>query len=412
MGIELGSGGFAIRGVMPVKAPDGRQLGSAEVLQEFQPILDAVREEGKIELILYVNKDRLSVALDPRNPAVIATDLQDPRKNPHKGNFVRVTTPRDSASDALITPALLSLGRSGTVFEHHGATALATLPIDDYRGTQLGVLVCAMNTEDVTNFADTAEIVLTLVLMGMVIMPFMMMLQGVHILVTEPLGMIRAKIQDITEDRADLSAKIPSRQGDEIGELAKWFNRLMSKLTDQIQTIERLSMTDQLTSAANRRSFDERLNMEWSRKKKKKAPMSILLMDADRFKLYNDTHGHLQGDAALQTIAKILEQKLVRPADFFARWGGEEFAILLPNTNIKGGLHLGEQIRMAIENTVIPCADGAATKITVSIGVNTRVPTHDTSIDDFLSGADKALYAAKSTGRNRISLYAGAEAAP
>ncbi|MDR2696141.1 MAG: diguanylate cyclase [Deltaproteobacteria bacterium] len=412
MGIELGSGGFAIRGVIPVKAPDGRQLGSAEVLQDFQPILDRVREEGKVELILYVNKDRITIASDVRNPAAIATDLQDPRKNPRKGNFVRVTTPRDGAVDSLISPALLSWGTNGTVFEQYGATALATLPIDDFQGTQLGVLVCAMDTEDVTKFADTAEFVLTLMLVGMAIIPSMMLLQGVHILVTGPLSMIRAKIQDITEDRADLSAQIPSRQEDEIGELARWFNALMTKLIEQLRTIERLSMTDQLTAAANRRSFDERLNMEWSRAIRNNAPMSILLMDADRFKHYNDTYGHLQGDVALQTIARTLEQKLVRPADFFARWGGEEFAILLPHTNIKGGLHLGEQIRLAIENTVIPCADGAATRITVSIGVNTRIPTHDASIDDFLSGADKALYAAKNTGRNRICLYAGADASP
>ena len=412
MGIELGSGGFAIRGVLPVIAPDGRQLGSAEVLKEFQPILDAVREEEEIELILYVNKERISIASDARNPVAIATDLQDPEKNPHKGDFVRVTTPKDSTVDALITPELLSRGKSDSAFENYGSMAFATLPIDDYLGTQLGVLVCAVHTAEVTKFSRTAEIILTGILLFMVLIPSTTLLFGVRALITAPLSMVRDRIQSITEDRADLNSPIPTRQKDEIGELARWFNALMVKLTEQLRTIELLSLTDQLTAAPNRRNFDARLSMEWARAIRETFPVSILLIDADRFKQYNDTYGHLQGDAALQAIARIFEQELGRPGDFFARWGGEEFAVLLPNTTVRGGLHIGEQIRVAVENAVIPCADGSATKITVSIGVNTRIPSQDVTIDEFLSGADKALYTAKSKGRNRVCLHAGADTLP
>jgi diguanylate cyclase (GGDEF)-like protein len=405
-GIELGGSRFAIRGVVPVKAPDGRHLGSAEILKDFQPVLDAVREDGKTELILYVHKERMIIAEDARNPAAIATELQDPLQNPSKGNFVRITQPRDEALDALITPELLTWGTSGVVVQRSGDTALATLPIGDYQGTQLGVLVCVISTRAVIKFADTAEITLILVLMGMAVLPSLVLLQGVHRLITSPLSLVMAKIRDITEDRADLNAQIPSRQEDEVGELARWFNALMAKIIEQLDTIERLSLTDQLTEAPNRRSFDERLSMEWARATRG-TPISVLLMDADHFKQYNDTHGHFQGDAALRAIARLFARTLMRPGDFYARWGGEEFAVLLPHTDMQGGLHIGEQLRAAVANTDIPCADGSVTRLTVSIGVNTCIPAKDSTFSAFLVGADKALYAAKNTGRNRVCLYEG-----
>jgi diguanylate cyclase (GGDEF)-like protein len=177
------------------------------------------------------------------------------------------------------------------------------------------------------------------------------------------------------------------------------------QIVNQLRTIKRLSMHDQLTAIPNRRSFDERLRMEWARAIRENSSLGLLIIDADKFKDYNDTYGHLQGDVALQTLAKNFAQLLERPGDFFARWGGEEFAVLLPNTDMHGGLHIGEQIRAAIEMAVIPCAAGSGTKLTVSIGVNAQAPTQDSSVDGFISAADKALYAAKRAGRNRVCRY-------
>jgi len=241
MGIELGNGGFAIRGVLPVKAPDGRMLGSAEVLLDFQSILDAVMEEGKIEVILYMNKDRLAHA----------SDMHDPEKNPHKGDFVRVTKPKDDAIDTLITPERLSKGKVGRTSEHLGAVSLATLPIHDYQGTQLGVLVCAMNTTGATQLVHTAMITLALMLAAMVIAPSLSLLLGLRLRVTGPLKMIRSKIQDIAEDRADLSELIPSRQRDEIGELARWFNTLTAKLIQDMAEHEQLIKQEAEAKAAS-----------------------------------------------------------------------------------------------------------------------------------------------------------------
>jgi diguanylate cyclase (GGDEF)-like protein len=174
------------------------------------------------------------------------------------------------------------------------------------------------------------------------------------------------------------------------------------KMLNQLRTIEQISLKDQLTNVLNRRGFDNRIHMEWLRTIRAKLPISILLMDVDRFKAYNDTFGHQQGDEVLRAVAMAAAQSLNRPGDFVARWGGEEFVVLLPNTDSAGALNIAERIRINIENAVVPCSDGRETKVTVSIGVNTQLPPHGSSYDGFISKADKALYKAKETGRNRV----------
>jgi diguanylate cyclase (GGDEF)-like protein len=181
--------------------------------------------------------------------------------------------------------------------------------------------------------------------------------------------------------------------------------RNQMQIVNQIRTIERLSMVDQLTDIPNRRSFDNRLNMEWSRAIREKTSISLLMMDVDKFKVYNDTYGHQQGDIVLQTVASVFQQTLKRPGDFAARWGGEEFAVLLPLSDSSGALMVAEQIRANVESAVIPCQDGGTTKVTISIGVNTECPGCDSLIDSFISSADSALYTAKANGRNRVCLY-------
>jgi len=179
------------------------------------------------------------------------------------------------------------------------------------------------------------------------------------------------------------------------------------KMIDQFRTIERLSMLDQLTELPNRRSFENRLNAEWGRALREQTPTSILMIDVDNFKKYNDTHGHQQGDVALQEIAKVLQQSLKRPSDFIARWGGEEFIILLPNTDSFGALEIAENVRRSAEEILVPGPNLAA-KITISIGVNTQAQWCNTgTINEFAVGADMALYEAKNNGRNRVCYFQG-----
>ena len=163
-------------------------------------------------------------------------------------------------------------------------------------------------------------------------------------------------------------------------------------------------MVDALTGLPNRRSFDSQLAMEWGRAIREKTDLGLLMVDVDRFKTFNDDHGHQQGDVGLQTVAAGIRAMLRRPSDFCARWGGEEFAVLLPNTNLAGALHVGELIRANVEDLPVPSISGSTDlHVTVSIGVNSIIPSRDSAVEGFIAMADKALYAAKEAGRNKVS---------
>ena len=191
-------------------------------------------------------------------------------------------------------------------------------------------------------------------------------------------------------------------------EVVKLRVRNQIKIFNCINTIKDLSLMDQLTGIPNRRSFDERLRLEWGRAIRTETPISILVFDLDNFKKYNDTYGHMQGDMVLQSVAKLFAGELKRSADFIARWGGEEFIALLASTEWNGALDVAERIRSGVENAVVPLANGEATKITVSIGINSQVPTPSASLDDFIQHADKALYTAKNECKNRVCRYGDA----
>ena len=183
---------------------------------------------------------------------------------------------------------------------------------------------------------------------------------------------------------------------------AEEFNGGYRTLVNDILALSTISTTDKLTDIPNRRSFDNRMVLEWNRAMRDKTPLSLMLMDLDHFKRYNDSFGHQQGDLALQTIAASITHILRRSTDFAARWGGEEFVVLLPVTDSEHAVHIAETVRAGIETTIIPCVKDGADKVTVSIGVNTLIPTKDCSIDSFLEAADSALYKAKEAGRNTV----------
>ena len=179
------------------------------------------------------------------------------------------------------------------------------------------------------------------------------------------------------------------------------------EIRENLRRIEHLSLTDQLTGLPNRRCFDGRLKIEWGIAQRERWPLSLLIVDIDFFKEYNDTFGHQQGDTALWSVASSIKKSIRRPSDLAARWGGEEFIILLPNTDSKGAVEVAEQIRRTIENMEIRCSDGVVTNVTVSIGVNTWTKDDNFSVDKFISGADRALYESKNGGRNRVTWFKG-----
>lgn len=179
--------------------------------------------------------------------------------------------------------------------------------------------------------------------------------------------------------------------------------RTQIQIIQHIHTIEQLSFLDALTELPNRRKFDYQIEYEWNRAIRKKTPLSLLMMDLDNFKAYNDRYGHSQGDSMLQSVAKVLKKSLKRSIDIPCRWGGEEFAVLLPETETTEALEIAERIRTNIEAyQVRNISDNSVTSITVSIGVCTAHPVTDQPLSAFINDADKLLYEAKEGGRNRV----------
>jgi diguanylate cyclase (GGDEF)-like protein/PAS domain S-box-containing protein len=167
--------------------------------------------------------------------------------------------------------------------------------------------------------------------------------------------------------------------------------------------LHQLATLDGLTSIANRRSFDEKLQIEWNRAQRQGESLSMILADVDYFKLYNDHFGHQGGDECLKAVSGILQSQMLRAADLAARYGGEEFAIILPNTGIDGACKVAERIRTGVEAMGIPHpASGISPNVTLSLGVATLSPSSENKPGMLIFLADQALYAAKNSGRNRI----------
>jgi len=178
------------------------------------------------------------------------------------------------------------------------------------------------------------------------------------------------------------------------------------ELAEQMQTIEKLGLIDALTNIPNRRHFDSRSDEEWKRCIREKKVCSLCMVDIDHFKRFNDKFGHQYGDEALKLVADLIKTVVRRPGDMAARWGGEEFVILLPNTDIDFAQIIAEDVRHNAENIVMPeTASGKKAKLTVSVGVASILPDIDNSFSELVSNADKALYNAKQTGRNKVCVY-------
>jgi len=171
------------------------------------------------------------------------------------------------------------------------------------------------------------------------------------------------------------------------------------KAIEQLRTIERLLTHDPQTDLPNRRSFIHRVKAEWERTLQKNQPLSIIIIDVDDFKPYVKTYGHEQGDAALQAIVKVLNAQLKKPLDFAARWGGEEFVLLLPDVGSVEARETAEVLRRSIE--VLPLSGYGC--ISVSAGVNTRSERQkDATTDDFIKEAYAKLFEAKDNGGNQV----------
>ncbi len=201
---------------------------------------------------------------------------------------------------------------------------------------------------------------------------------------------------------------------DENGEIANYVavfsditerKRFEQELREANEKLRHLSSVDGLTEIANRRSFDEMYQREWARSVRNETPLSVIMIDIDDFKVFNDTYGHQQGDESLRIVAKTLATTLKRPTDIVARYGGEEFVIVLPQTDLKGAQVVAEQLREQVQALRIPHINSKSSQhLSISLGVASTIPTLESNQEELLHKADQALYLAKRQGGNRVCL--------
>ncbi|NDV21882.1 diguanylate cyclase [Desulfovibrio sp. JC022] len=204
---------------------------------------------------------------------------------------------------------------------------------------------------------------------------------------------------------------LPQKRNDEIGDLIRGFNYLVETVTEKTEDLElvntkleKLSQTDGLTKVFNRRYFDKSLEQSWRTHRRSGHPLSLIMLDIDFFKKYNDVYGHLQGDECLKIIAESLNATLKRPTDIFARYGGEEFAAIIANDE-EGVKQVAETMRRTIENLKLTHKDSPHEIVTISLGVTTIIPENDTPPEILILQADEALYKSKENGRNRVEVF-------
>ncbi len=182
--------------------------------------------------------------------------------------------------------------------------------------------------------------------------------------------------------------------------------RAEQELREAYAAIEALAVTDPLTRLANRRRFDQSLSTEWRRALREGQPLSLLLMDVDHFKSYNDAYGHLRGDSCLKQIAEAALDVVTRPGDVVARFGGEEFAVILPNTVSYGAEEIAHQLCEEVRRRKLTHASSATGQVTVSVGCATMTPVQGQPALQLIQHADEALYQAKGQGRDRVVVAA------
>ncbi|HHI92362.1 MAG TPA: diguanylate cyclase [Gammaproteobacteria bacterium] len=214
-------------------------------------------------------------------------------------------------------------------------------------------------------------------------------------------------------DKIELVARICAHSKSYLTQLQrdeafKALRDLQSELEKNNVELQKLSNLDGLTGIANRRSFDEFISKECLRSARENTTLSLILIDIDFFKPFNDNYGHLAGDGCLRQVAATLDEMVHRPADLVARYGGEEFAVVLPNTDIDGAKKLAKKLCEKIRSLKIPHEFSEVTNhITVSLGVTSGVACEGISPSDLILQADKALYLAKELGRNCYKISKG-----
>jgi diguanylate cyclase (GGDEF)-like protein len=255
-----------------------------------------------------------------------------------------------------------------------------------------------------TLFSSLAVFITLIIILAAILTVFVAIF--LNLILIRPLKELSIAARKIA--RGDFSVHVPSRCKDRkknffVEVLSDDFNNMTKELASATKKLEALSTTDELTKLDNRRSFLEYMDIIWKQNHRLNLPVTALMIDIDFFKKYNDSLGHLEGDKALIAVAQCIKNQIKRETDFVARIGGEEFICLLPFVDKSDALDFANTLVQSVENMKMSHPMNEHSKyVTISAGIASIVPNDNNSYTQLLDEADKALYMAKETGRNRI----------
>ena len=407
----------SVRTGSPVYDADGALIGIISAGVRFDTI-DAVKELQalfKSEVTVFFGDTRIATTITRGGQSIVGTKL-DPRIAE-----IVIKNKQEYSGDAEI------LGENYKTFY---------MPLLNARNEAFATFFLGISEADVVTVSSkTIRDGIILALCGLAVS--IVLLFFIISSISEPIAKLSGDMDLIANGNLKIDINIKSN--DEVGLLARSFQKVADTIyklladinvmigehekgnTDYFLNIDEFhgdyktlaqsvlrfatfSMTDHLTGMPNRRNFDNRLNWEWKRAMKETSPISVLIIDIDKLKNYNDSFGRQQGDLAVQTVAMTIKQSVRPSIDFVARWGDDEFAVLLPAADLDSAVSAAEKIRVEVEKMLIPCAELKGLNITVSVGVGTQKPAPGDTIDNFIAMADSALRKAKEAGRNKVIL--------
>jgi diguanylate cyclase (GGDEF)-like protein len=227
---------------------------------------------------------------------------------------------------------------------------------------------------------------------------------GAVVLLLAAFAAHRLRVRAIQSRNAEL-ARIVAEQAKRIDDATAQLAQQGQALEEANRRLETLSAVDAMTEVANRRQFDHVLDAEWRRCARTGLPLALVMFDIDYFKAFNDSYGHVTGDACLKSVAGVIRRLVQRAGELVARYGGEEFAVLLPGSDAQHARELAESIRLEVELLATPHAHSKVTSVvTVSAGVAALIPIYGSTPGELVAAANRALFSAKQTGRNRVTL--------
>lgn len=306
----------------------------------------------------------------------------------------------------------LEYAGTGSFYRPGGDSIYYYTPLRNVQGRVIQYVVRRSDQEIAKRGTQTILIAQIAVLASGVIMLGALLL-ALYRWILIPLTRLLTRIREIKAEGI-FPGNLAVLRDDEIGQLTKEFNSMMNMIRNQTVLLEErssrlteLARVDQLTGLVNRRSFDDSLRYEWQRLKRERAHLTIIMLDVDYFKRYNDSYGHQKGDECLRRVAQAINTAMRRPADIAARYGGEEFAIILPATDLAGASCVARAIAHSIDSLAIPHQGSPLGRVTVCMGVAGCIPDEKTDSSGLIAEADAALYTAKAKGRNTIEVHNG-----